>query len=97
MATIQPVKVWQNGVNQEATIFNLLLFNDNLSTQATFNYTLCKLTQGDSINPLLQETLVNGSLIISGADYQTWDSQTSANQWAYDWAATQLNLVITYY
>lgn len=38
--------------------------------------------------------LVNGNLTMDGVDYQTWDTSVSANEWAYNWAATKLNLVI---
>jgi hypothetical protein len=44
--------------------------------------------------PVMQNPLVTGYLNISGADYQAWDLDPSANAWAYDWAAAQLNLVI---
>jgi hypothetical protein len=38
--------------------------------------------------------LIGGQLNISGEDYIAWDSSVSANEWAYTWAAGQLNLVI---
>lgn len=40
------------------------------------------------------QILVTGNLTIEGIDYQTWDNDPSANQWAYNWAAAQLNLVL---
>ena len=34
-------------------------------------------------------------LNISGQDYLDWSSAVDVNEWAYNWAATQLNLTIT--
>jgi hypothetical protein len=85
---IQPVKSWINGQEKEATIFELSIMSDNLSTQAVFNYSLICLTDNSSI------LLINGNITISGTDYQTWDAEPSANLWAYNWAANQLNLIL---
>jgi len=38
--TILPVTSWQNGQEKQATIFDLRIVNDNLSTAATFYYSL---------------------------------------------------------
>lgn len=38
--TIQPVTSWQNGQEKQATIFDLRIVGDNLSTSATFYYSL---------------------------------------------------------
>jgi len=40
------------------------------------------------------DVLTFGNLVLSGEEYQTWDADASANQWAYNWAAGQLNLVL---
>lgn len=40
------------------------------------------------------DILTFGNLILSGEEYQTWDADPSANSWAYNWAAGQLNLVL---
>jgi hypothetical protein len=42
----------------------------------------------------MYNTLVNGSLTISGQDYLDWDAASDANEWAYTWAAGKLNLTI---
>lgn len=81
---IQPVTIWANGQDQEATIFNLVLNNDNLSTSAYFSYTL------SNINIILS----SGFLSIEGQEYQDWDLSINANEWIYNWAAIQLNLVL---
>lgn len=41
----------------------------------------------------ITEVLTFGNLTLEGAEYQTWDADPSANEWAYNWAAAQLNLV----
>ena len=41
--TIQPVTSWQNGQEKQATIFDLRIVGDNLSTSATFYYSLSSL------------------------------------------------------
>jgi len=95
--TIQPVSSWQNGEEKEATQFVLSSSYDNLSTSATFQYQLNEIipTPTPPPTPLpMYNTLVNGSLSISGQDYLDWDASSDANEWAYTWAATQLNLTI---
>jgi len=95
--TIQPVSSWQNGEEKEATQFVLSSSYDNLSTSANFQYQLNELITPTPTPPTpmpMYNTLVNGSLTISGQDYLDWDAASDANEWAYTWAATQLNLTI---
>lgn len=40
------------------------------------------------------DVLAFGNLTLDGEEYQTWDADPSANEWAYNWAAAQLNLVL---
>jgi hypothetical protein len=86
MKTINPVPIWSNGSNKNATIFDLIIVNDNLENTAVFYYAL------------KSDTLVNlseGNLTIGGQEYQNWDSNPSANEYAYNWAAQQLGITIT--
>jgi hypothetical protein len=96
--TIQPVSSWQNGEEKQATVFVLTSSYDNLSTNATFQYQLNEVistpTPPAPTLPMFNN-LVNGTLNISGQDYLDWDVASDANEWAYNWAATQLNLIIT--
>jgi hypothetical protein len=85
--TIEPVSSWQNGEEKIATQFVLTSNYDNLSTNANFQYQL------NEVMPMYN-TLVTGSLTISGQDYLDWDAAVDANDWAYTWAAAQLNLTI---
>lgn len=81
MKTIQPISIWDNGKVQEATILNAYCINDNLINSATFYYTL----SSESLQQLAQ-----GNLTMQGQDYDDWQT----NDYAYDWIAEQLNLVI---
>ena len=90
--TIEPISSWQNGEEKQATVFTLTSCYDNLSTDANFQYQLSEVIISSIYNML--NSLVNGGLNISGQDYLDWDAATDANEWAYNWAATQLNLTI---
>jgi|688.fasta_scaffold310502_2 hypothetical protein len=82
MKQITPISIWDKGTVQEATILNAYCINDNLSTSASFYYSLLS----DSLQQLAQ-----GNLSMSGEVYDAWQT----NDYAYDWVATQLNLIIT--
>jgi len=83
MKTIQPVSIWYNGKTDTATIFSLTCINDNLKDSATFYYQLLDASL---------VTIAQGNLTMGLPDYTTdW----TTNDAAYNWAATQLNLVIT--
>lgn len=124
---IQPVSSWQNGEEKQATIFDLRIVNDNLSTSATFYYSLSsaevyhmetrvvapeipaydevvdgKTIHHDAVPEVTIQVkvvdeysvmLVDGNLSIDGQDYQTWDSDPSANAFAYNYAMIKLKLV----
>ena len=82
MKTIQPISIWDNGTNQNATILNAYCINDNLSTSATFYYALLNAEQAQ---------LAQGNLSMSGEVYDAWET----NDYAYNWIAGELNLEIT--
>jgi len=80
MKTIEPVVFPLN--LGTATILNAYCINDNLSTSATFYYTLLS----DS-----QSQLQQGNLTMTGEDYDGW----ATNDYAYNWVATQIDVTIT--
>ena len=90
MKQIEPITIWVNGTQQVANYFTLNSSQDNLFDSAVFSYFLYNSNNEGFGN----DTLSSGSLNMSGETYQEWDSSTSANEWAYDWAAGQLNLVL---
>jgi hypothetical protein len=85
MKQIQPVSIWYNGQFIQAILFNLYSVSDNLSTSATFYYALLS---ADKIK------LADGNLVMEGADYQTYSSSATSNDFAYTWAAGKLNLTL---
>ncbi len=91
MKTIVPVTSWANGQEYQANVLSASAGNDNLIDGAYFNYQLISIV--DTENPYIQiiTTLVTGSLYMTGEAYQNWQT----NDYAYDWVASQLNLVIT--
>lgn len=92
MKTIEPVSVWYNGNEVEATLLSSNCTDDNLSVSAQFSYQLLQIIPNPS-NPYYDYIvpLVNGSLLMTGEAYQNWQT----NDYAYDWIAQQLNLTIT--
>lgn len=85
MKQIQPIQIWVNGSLQTATVFNLIIINDNLLNSATFYWQLL-----DSA----ESQLSNGNLTMGEPTYDQWGTQSDVNQWAYEWAATQLNITL---
>jgi hypothetical protein len=85
MKQIQPISLWVNGQQQTATVFNLIIINDNLLNSATFYWQLL-----DSA----ESQLADGNLTIKEPQYDQWGTSSDVNQWAYEWAATQLNITL---
>lgn len=85
MKQIQPLTLWVNGTQQTATLFNLIIINDNLLNSATFYW---QLLDADA------NKLADGNLTMGEPQYDQWGAQPDVNQWAYEWAATQLNITL---
>lgn len=85
MKQIQPVSIWYNGQMVAATIFNLVSISDNLSTSATFYYSLLSAEQ---------VRLAEGNLLMDGFDYEAYSSSPDSNSYAYSWAASKLNVTL---
>ena len=83
MKTIQPIQLWNEGIIDNATLFDMYISYDNLSTTAVFYYSL----MGETF-----DLLASGKIEMTGSDYQNWDD---SNEGAYLYAAYVLNLVIT--
>jgi hypothetical protein len=90
MKQIQPVSIWYNGQNIQATIFTMNSISDNLSTSATFYYQLSN-TETET-NVAIQ--LAIGNLTMTGFDYEAYSTSPDSNSYAYQWGATQLNLIL---
>ena len=85
MKAIQPVLIWANGANSQATQLSLTIINDNLSTSATLYY---QLLSEDGTQ------LAQGNLTIDGEEYQSWGEASNINDAAYTIAATKLTLTL---
>jgi hypothetical protein len=85
MKQIQPFQIWVNGQEQTATLFSLIIINDNLSNSATFYW---QLLDADA------SKLADGNLTMVEPQYDQWGTQSDVNQWAYEWAATELNITL---
>ena len=85
MKAIQPINIWNAGETLEAVQLRLYISYDDLETQANFIYQLCTL-EGVCV--------AEGGLPISGAEYLNWGSSGDSNTEAYNYAATQLNLIL---
>ncbi len=85
MKQIQPLTLWVNGQQLTATAFSLIIINDNLSNSAIFYWQLL-----DSAEVKLQD----GNLTMGEPQYDQWGTSSDVNQWAYEWAATELNLTL---
>jgi hypothetical protein len=83
MKKIEAVSIWDNGTVQQATILNAYAVNVTLNTSATFYYQLL----AENTNTQLAQ----GNLTMTGEAYTDW----TVDNYAWDWIAEQLNLVIT--
>jgi hypothetical protein len=83
MKKIKAIQIWYNGNFINATELNLKVINDDLISTAIFYYSL---TTVDENNMSIQLTF--GNIAMEGKDYQNWQQ----NQYAWDWAAKKLNL-----
>jgi hypothetical protein len=81
MKKIKSVQIWDNGKLIEATQFQVNAIYVNLETSASFYYALFSEDN---------EQLKTGNLSMEGKEYQDWQN----DQYAWDWAATKLNLEI---
>lgn len=91
MKTIQPVNVWFNGQEVEATVLNASVSSDNLQNNASFQYQLMQVVTMPGSSYSYLQPVVQNSLTMTGEAYEAWDT----NDYAYDWIAEQLNLTIT--
>jgi hypothetical protein len=92
MKVIEPILAWYNGVETEGTVLSLQCNSDNLFNQASFNYSIFSTSEPTTGQEYgyLQATLVQGYLTMTGAEYEAWQT----NDYAFEWAAGKLNLTL---
>jgi hypothetical protein len=89
MKTITPQPIWIDGISKLATVIFSQVNSDNMKDSATFYF---QLYQEVDVNIV---ALVNGTINMTGSDYETYNSTTDANAYAWQWIATTLGLIIT--
>lgn len=87
MKTIEPINIWQNGVNKQAVVFDAYACDVRLNINATFQYSLYSLDDEGYID----ECLKQDSVFMNSQEYQLWKDDVVA----WDFLANKLNLVIT--
>jgi hypothetical protein len=87
MKTIQPVSIWDNGKTFEAKILNVYGTDVTLGANAMFTYILYSENQDGTLG----ERLRSGNMAMTGEAYTKWE----IDSYVWDWAAKELNLVIT--
>jgi hypothetical protein len=92
MRKIEPVQVWKNGEQLEASLLNATIVNDNLESYCSFYYQLLTGGDGTEAMPITYgQSVAEGNISLSGEDYLAWNG---SNDYAYDYIAEKLNLVI---
>lgn len=87
MKTIEPVSIWDNGVDRQAKILNAYCNNLYLNNDATFVYSLYETNEeGFQWNKIRE-----GVVYMNPEEYAKW--QTDDVAW--DYIALKLNLTIT--
>jgi hypothetical protein len=91
MKKIEPVQVWKNGEQLEASLLNATS-QDNLDNSCNFYYQLLVGGDGTEAMPLMYSAPVaEGALSLSGEDYLSWNG---SNDYAYEYIAEKLNLTL---
>jgi hypothetical protein len=85
MKQIQPITLWVNGQQVTASVFSLIIINDNLTNSAIFYW---QLLDADAVK------LADGNLTMGEPDYDVWGASGDINLAAYQWAATELNITL---
>ena len=92
MRRIEPVQVWKNGEQLEASLLNAIIVNDNLESACTFYYQLMTGGQGTEAMPIsVGQSVAEGNISLSGEDYLEWSGD---NNYAYEYIAEKLNLTL---
>lgn len=87
---ISPVSVWVNGQVKVAEYLDAYGVGFTLGVNAKFFYSLStKIVDAEGIESS-GEQVTSGNLDMVGQDYQDWQQ----DEFAWDWVANQLNLVI---
>jgi hypothetical protein len=92
MKKIEPIQVWKNGEQLEASFLNAIIVNDNLDSACTFYYQL--LTGGDGTEAMpisVGQLVAEGNISLSGENYLSWNG---SNNYAFEYISEKLNLTL---
>ena len=87
MKTIQDVQIWDNGQVKVAKVLNAFAVNVSLNQDATFYYELLPLDDKGNTS----SRIAYGNVFMPTEQYLQWDQ----DEFAWDFVASALNLVIT--
>ena len=91
MKKIQPITIWKNGEQIEASLLNATS-QDNLETSCTFYYQLLKGGDGTESMPITYgQSVAEGNISLNGENYLDWNG---SNDFAYSYIAEKLNLTL---
>lgn len=85
MKEIQPFTFWKNGKNLTASFLYLICNTDNLKDSAQFYWAFY-----DKIDGVQGNRIDEGNIIMTGADYEAWET----NEFAWNWGANELGVTI---
>jgi len=92
MRKIEPVQVWKNGEQLEASLLNATIVNDNLKSACTFYYQLLTGGDGTEAMPITYgQSVAEGNISLDGENYLAWDG---SNDYAFTYIAKKLNLTL---
>lgn len=100
MAKIETFSVWKDGANYQADDLSVRIVNDDLSTMATFYYSISqspvetKDAEGSVSVITPGAMLAEGNVSISGEDYEQWGDATNVNLAAFEFVASKLGLTL---
>lgn len=87
MKTIQDVQIWDNGQVKVAKVLNAFAVNVSLNQNATFYYELLPIDESGNVGG----RIAYGNVFMPTEEYVQWDQ----DEFAWDFVASALNLVIT--
>jgi hypothetical protein len=93
---ISPITLWVNGESKVAEYLQVTGTNDNYESSAINYWALfTKVVDAEGVETA-GERIAQGNLTINGEEYIEWGNvpAMAINEWIYNWAANQLNLVI---
>jgi len=90
MKKIEPVQIWTNGITKTAEFLEAHGINLLLGIKGEFVWNLFTKDTDAEGNEIASELIASGNLEMVGDECQQWND----DEFAWEWVANQLNLVI---